>query len=169
MKKVNSEKIILILNAVILIVCGILLACGGNAQLLNTMVGVSLLILGLSFLVISFTTKSNFNTILGLVGGALFGISIAMFCGFNIISTIFAILLYGGASIGFLLILNSIIRFVKKDSLIGIFELVLGAILATICMCTIYFDEIIIALIGIFRLLVICIPSLEKKLVKKSK
>ncbi|MCR4662228.1 MAG: hypothetical protein K5765_09575 [Clostridia bacterium] len=173
----SFEKPLAIIEAIIVIVCGILLACAGNPNILNIMAGIALLILGIDLLIIAFSVHMHFGTVMGVIGAACIGLGITVLCDkFNIVGAVFYILIIAGASIGFLFVINGLIKIIKHEVTLGLIELIAGAILATLAMLMIFVPEmrqafwiitgIIIAIVGIIRLLSLTVPSFEKKLKK---
>jgi len=171
----NLAKVLSIIEAVIVIVCGVLIACGYNGEIVDLMVGISLTLLGVDFLAMCFTINKNFAIGLGIAGAASLSLGIALMCNsIGFAETILTILIVMGMGIGLFLVLFGFIRIAMKDVRNGLFLVIGGAILATLAFLMYFIGGfrqafwiiagILIAIYGIFTLISIIVPSVSKKL-----
>ena len=170
-------KVFSIVEAILVIVCGILITIGYSKDLLNIMIGISFLLLGIDLLLIAVTLHRELGVGFGIGGAAAIGASICAFTQFvNFAGDIFNLLLVIGASVGVLLIVNCFILIARKMMARGIVQGVIGALLTTLCLLVLFvgvmqqlfwiFIGILVILVGVFMLVSVFVPSLTKRATK---
>lgn len=130
MTKTKTYKII---ESIILIVIGILIACSIiNSNILNYVLGAALLVYGLYLIIASVIILQSFILPKAIVGGVLAGIGIAILASYmQPVSLLVSCIVVGITAIGVLFLINSILRFAKHLTTLGVTEAIIGVILLT--------------------------------------
>lgn len=175
MKSKSLNLVVNVIQAIIVIACGILIACGYNSSVLRTLLGVSFILLGIDLLVFGFVAHRDFLLGTGIAGGVFLSLGVA-FLVVSELDGIFNVLIYliaiAGAGVGLLFVLNSVFKFIAKLFKVGLFQLLFGLIVAGLCFALIFSSDfrafiwlivgVIVAVYGVFSLVAAFVPSLNK-------
>ena len=134
-KKSNNQIVLNVIEALITIVLGILIAVVGIGQTVDIYFGVLALVLGVSAigLALYFLAKENVLPFgMTIVGGALIAVGCGLFANFIsfavIVNILILVVLGGGAA----LIAYGIYFFIKKNKVIGLIQMLIGAAVVTL-------------------------------------
>ncbi|MBQ4254457.1 MAG: hypothetical protein II721_00465 [Bacilli bacterium] len=175
----NNQKVVGIVDGVILIVVGILIAIFGGQAVMNIYFGVAAIIAGVALLALQiYALIKNLPLSIGsfIASGALIAIAIALFVGKAdiagaLIGLLIAAVLGGGAG----LILYGILAIAKRRVVPGIIYIVFGALMLTFGICEYVigadFDRVfwitIGVLIAVYGVFYIVVTVAEPKKVSK--
>lgn len=142
----SKSKAYSIVEGILLIIIGILMACSiVEPSILNYLLGGVALIFGL-FLFIKCATESSKVNLL-LPGSMLSAVLVALGIGlminyFDFVGLLTHVIVLAILAIGIVFILDSIIKFVNKHTKIGVIELLIGAILIIFAILLMTINEI---------------------------
>lgn len=142
----SKSKAYSIVEGILLIIIGILMACSiVEPSILNYLLGGVALIFGL-FLFIKCATESSKVNLL-LPGSMLSAVLVALGIGlminyFDFVGLLTHVIVLAILAIGIVFILDSIIKFVNKNTKTGVVELLIGAILITFAILLMTINEI---------------------------
>lgn len=172
--KISKAKALKIIQNVLLIIVGILIACSVISQdIIKYLVGLALVVYGVFFLFRSVYDTKSFVMPFGVAGGILLGVGIATMCDYvPLILVLQNIIFVALIVLGSLLVLDAVIKFVLHRNNAGITELIIGVILLVIGIlfvaipdmqtyCWIAFG-VVLAIYGLYSL-VMTIIALSKK------
>lgn len=155
--KMSKTKAYRIIESILCIIVGILLAVSIiSNDILNIVLGIVVLLLGVFYFVKGATESTNISFLLpdGIIGGILVACGIAMFAKYLSVQDILTkIIVIGILAIGIILIVDAIIRFVRKNTTAGITEIIVGLILTVLGILFIVIPEIMQYLWAIFGIL----------------
>ena len=179
-KKLSNEQIMNIVNAVLLIVLGILfcISLAVAEYTISIILGVGLLVVGIIFIVLSISNSKSLLTASGFIGAVLLGLGI-MFIVTNVIGYLFSAIPYLLTTIGAIIFADAFIGyFVRKDknALALALKLLIGAALIAIGICMLTVEDfagyvglifgIALIIIGLYMLIAVFVG---KKMSKSSK
>ncbi len=154
---ISKTKAYRIIEAIILIVLGILLAVSiVNSNILNIVLAIAILIIGVFYFVKGVTSSTNISFLLpdGIIGGILVACAIAMFASYlSVQQTLEQVIVIGVLAIGIILIVDAIVRFVRKNTTAGITEIIVGLVLVVLGLLFIFLPEVLDYLWVIFGIL----------------
>ena len=142
----SKSKAYSIVEGILLTIIGILMACSiVEPSILNYLLGGVALIFGL-FLFIKCATESSKVNLL-LPGSMLSAVLVALGIGlminyFDFVGLLTHVIVLAILAIGIVFILDSIIKFVNKNTKTGVVELLIGAILITFAILLMTINEI---------------------------
>lgn len=142
----SKSKAYSIVEGILLIIIGILMACSiVEPSILNYLLGGVALIFGL-FLFIKCATESSKVNLL-LPGSMLSAVLVALGIGlminyFDFVGLLTHVIVLAILAIGIVFILDSIIKFVNKNTKTGVVELLIGTILITFAILLMTINEI---------------------------
>lgn len=171
--KVKTLNLVInILEAVLVIACGILIACGYNSSVFRILLGVSFVLLGVDFLMMGYFLHKDFVLPLGVAGAATLSVGIGFLAteAFNGIFDLLVLLIaIAGAGVGLLFVVVGIFNLGKKNIRLGLIQSVVGLVVAGICFALIFSDAfrafiwivigVLVAVCGVLRLIYIFLPS----------
>ena len=160
--KISKARALKIIQNVLLIIVGILIACSVISQdIIKYLVGLALVVYGVFFLFRSVYDTKSFIMPFGVAGGILLGVGLLT----NIIFVALIVL-------GSLLVLDSVVKFVLHKNNAGITELIIGLILLVLGILFVAIPEmtsycwiafgVVLALYGLYNLIITLI-ALSKK------
>lgn len=170
----SKTRALKIIQAILLIVVGILIACSIISQdFIKYIVGIALVVLGAFDLFRSVYDTKSFIMPIGVIGGVLLGIGIAVMCDYvQLIQVLQNIIFVSLIVLGSLLLIDSIVKLALKRTNTGITELIIGAILLVIGILFVCIPEmteycwvafgVVLVLYGLYSL-VISIIAISKK------
>lgn len=172
MSKAKAYKII---ESIIFIILGILIAVSIlNASILNYLLGGCVTLLGIFLFIKCATEQKNVNFLLptGVASAVLLACGISMLANYiNAVDLLQKVIIVGVLAIGILLIIDAIVRFIRKQSTPGITELVVGLILTILAILFMVIPEmnsylwvvfgVLLAIYGVY-LLVQTLITLKK-------
>lgn len=172
--KVSKSAALKIIQSVIVIIVGVLIACAViNTDFIKYVVGIAFLVLGAFLLFRSVYDTKSFIMPYGVFGGTLIGVGIATMVDYIPLLMIIRNFIYVSLIVlGALLILDGIVRLALGKTNNGIVELIIGAILVTVGglfigipemseYCWIAFG-VVVALYGVYTLIVTIIQISKK-------
>ena len=172
--KISKARALKIIQNVLLIIVGILIACSVISQdIIKYLVGLALVVYGVFFLFRSVYDTKSFVMPFGVAGGILLGVGIATMCDYvPLILVLQNIIFVALIVLGSLLILDAVVKFALHRNNAGITQLILGVILLVLGIlfvaipdmqtyCWIAFG-VVLAIYGLYSL-VITIIALSKK------
>lgn len=172
--KISKARALKIIQNVLLIIVGILIACSVISQdIIKYLVGLALVVYGVFFLFRSVYDTKSFIMPFGVAGGILLGVGIATMCDYvplvNLLTNIIFVALI---VLGSLLVLDSVVKFVLHKNNAGIAELIIGLILLVLGILFVAIPEmtsycwiafgVVLALYGLYNLIITLI-ALSKK------
>ena len=171
----NKEMMTKLITGIVLLLVGILIAIFGGNAMLDLYFGIYALAAAIAFLGIAIyqmVKKLDVEFLYIILGGVLAAIGIGLFTDWLSVSVIinFLVLAVMGAGVG--LIGIGIYHLIKKNTWLGILNLVIGvaiALIATLYICVdgfrTFFWIIVGALVGLYGLLqiILVIVDLNKK------
>ena len=172
--KISQGSALKIIQYVLLIVVGILIACSVISQdIIKYLVGLALVVYGAFLLFSSVYNTKCFVLPLGVAGGVLLGVGIATMCDYvQLVQILQRIIYVALIVIGGLLILDSVIKFVLHKNNAGIFELIIGAIVLTVGILFVAIAEmqeycwiafgVVLAIYGLYNLILMLIALSRK-------
>ena len=174
-KSVSKAKALKIIQNVLLIIVGILVACSViQPDIIKYLLGIALVVYGAFFLFRSVYDTKSFIMMFGVAGGILLGIGIATMCDYLPLIQLMQRFIYIALIVlGGLLCLDAIVKFVTKKNNAGIFELVIGVILLVLGILFVALEQdmaefcwiafgVVLALYGLYNL-IIALIALSKK------
>lgn len=174
----SKQKTIQIIQSVLAIIVGILVACSIiNSNILNYILASAILLYGIFLLFKAIYEDGTLIYLSGIASAVLIGISVSIFASYiNAIDIIGRVIMVSVASIGGMILISSIVSFVKKQVNIGITKLVVGSILLALGLILILIPEVgaytwcifgvLVAIFGVYEL-ILCF--VKKSIVKKIK
>ena len=138
-KELSKGKALGIIQSILLIVVGILLACSIiNNNILTILIGIIVAVLGAFILFENVYESRSFISAGALIGGILVGIGIASLCNYVPLSSVFtSIIIVAICCLGGLLLIQGVVNLLKKRNnlttvtylVVGILALVFGLLL----------------------------------------
>lgn len=174
----SKQKAFNLVESILFIILGVLISCSIiQTSILNIVLAIVLMVIGIFLFTKSATSSSSANLLSssGLLSGVLIGVSIAMFANsIDVVGPLSNIICVAIISIGTIFVVDSLIKFSKKHTKIGITEVIIGLILIALGLMLLLWDEfnkylwvvfgIILAVSGIYILIytIIKIPNSKK-------
>lgn len=173
--KVSKARALKIIQNVLLIVIGILIACSViDKSIVQYIIGIALVVYGAFYLFRSVYDTKSFIMPFGVAGGILLGLGIATMCNdyAQLLGCIQHVIYVALIVIGGLLMLDSVIQFVQHRNNAGIFELIIGVILLVVGILFVAIPEmqdycwiafgVVLAVYGLYNLIVTLIKISKK-------
>lgn len=169
----KKEKLLAIIEGVIIAALGVLIAIFGGGAVLDTYIAIVCLVLGVAFAVVSIIAYANtrvlaFSNV--FISAALIVLGIGLLVGWISFAVFIILLVLILMGLGFALIIHGIYSLSKKALLLGIGEIVFGALAVTFSFLYIYVPEfqqafwiVVGILIALFGILLIVSALLDKK------
>lgn len=163
----KKEKIFNIVEAAFIIAFGILIAVSGIGAAVNTYFGIVAIVLGVTCAVLAIMNLAQKNGLpfgLTFMSTACITIAIALFAGWLSFAVIVGILVFLIIALGFALIFHGIYLLAKGFVFMGVGEMVVGAIAATLAILYLTVPEfqrafwivmgVLLAVYGVYYLVV---------------
>lgn len=172
--QISKSRALKIIQNVLLIVIGILIACSVISQdIIKYIVGIAIVVYGAFFLFRSVYDTKSFIMPFGVAGGILLGVGIATMCDYvPLVMLLTNIIFVALIVLGSLLLIDAVVKFALHKNNAGIFELVIGTILLTVGILFVAIPDmqtycwialgVVLAVYGLYNL-VITIIALSKK------
>ncbi len=142
----SKSKAYSIVEGILLIIIGILMACSiVEPSILNYLLGGVALIFGLFLFIKCATESSKVNLLLpgSMLSAVLVALGIELMINyFDFVGLLTHVIVLAILAIGIVFILDSIIKFVNKNTKTGVVELLIGAILITFAILLMTINEI---------------------------
>lgn len=164
----KKQSVYQIVESILLIIVGVLIACSIIEQnILEYLLATAITLFGL-FLVIRslLATKTiTFLLPLGILGAVLVGLGVAIFAKYiTPVAILIQVIIIAITTIGAIFIVDSLIRFVKRNYNVAVAELVIGLILLAFGLMFILWDDfktylwvifgVLLAIYGVYCLII---------------
>ncbi|MDY4857638.1 MAG: hypothetical protein SO232_03270 [Candidatus Onthovivens sp.] len=164
----KKQSVYQIVESILLIIVGVLIACSIIQQsILEYLLATAILVFGLFLVVRSLLLTRSITLLLplGILGAVLVGLGIAIFAKYMTpVAILIQIIIVAITTIGALFIVDSLIRFVRKNYNVAIAELVIGLILLAFGLMFILWDDfrtylwvifgVLLAIYGVYCLII---------------
>lgn len=175
----SKEKAFLLIQYIILIVVGILFAVSiANADIIKYCIGIAILVLGAFMILKSLYVTKSMILIDGISGASLVALGVGTLCDFvPLISFGVSAISVIIAGVGGLFVVDSLIRFAKKNTTLGTVELIVGLVLLALGLMLCLWNEfksylwvifgVLLAIYGIYGLVLVLTNKKRIFVVKK--